>query len=333
VSWAREAVALLDRFPGQRLAVIGDLVLDRYVVGFPARISREAPVLVLEERSAFARPGSAANPATNLSALGCAVEIIGVVGCDSEADTLLRALAETGVDTRGVVRAPGFTTAAKTRILAEDAAGRRQQMLRLDRVPSGPLDAATLAGLGAAIDHAAEHCAVLLVSDYKGGVVCEATIAAALAAARRHERPLVVDTQGSPFRFRGFTLVKSNQPDVEVALGARLETEDAFRSACAQLVERLQARAAVITRGAEGISALEASGEYLHLPAANRAEVVDVTGAGDTVIALLAAGLAVGAPLRETVALANLGASLVVRRLGVVAPTPDELRQAAREAD
>src|SRR5205823_14415304 len=129
--------------------------------------------------------------------------------------------------------------------------------------------------------------------------ICPATIAAARDAARRHGAALAVDTQGDPRRFHGFTLVKSNQPDVEAALGRPLGDEAAFAAGCRQLLDELGARAVVITRGAAGLSALEAGGAYFHLPAEDPAEVVDVTGAGDTVIAVLAAGVVAGAALPD----------------------------------
>jgi rfaE bifunctional protein kinase chain/domain len=322
---------LLDALRGLRIAVVGDLVLDRYVVGFPARVSREAPVLVLEERERFVRAGAAANPAVNLSALGCAVEVVGVAGLDADGDLLLAELRRAGVDTAGVVRLGGAETAAKTRLLAEDAAGRRQQVLRLDRVAAAPLADAALAELAERIVAAARRCQALVLSDYKGGVIGERTVAAAREAAARHGRALLVDTQGAPHRFRGFSLVKTNQPDAEIALRVALADEDAFRAGCARLLRELEAGAVVITRGGDGLSAMEAAGEYFHLPAEDPAEIVDVTGAGDTVIAVLAAGLAAGAPLRDAAALANLAASLVVRRLGVVAVPAAELRSALAE--
>jgi D-glycero-beta-D-manno-heptose-7-phosphate kinase len=330
VTDAAALLGLLDRLPGRRLAVIGDLVLDRYVVGHPARISREAPVLVLEEREVFVRPGAAANPAANLAALGCAVEAIGVVGTDPDGAALLDELRSGGVGVQGVVREADVPTATKTRVLAEDPAGRRQQILRLDRIAPAMLADGTLDRLVRAIEMAATRCDALVLSDYKGGVVCEVTIRAAREAARRHARPLLVDTQGSPHRFAGFTLVKSNQPDAEAALGTALRDEATFRDGCARLLADLDLQAVVITRGGEGLSAMGADADYFHLPAVNPAEVVDVTGAGDTVIALLAAGWAAGASLRETTGLANLAASLVVRRLGVVAIPRDELRAAVR---
>jgi rfaE bifunctional protein kinase chain/domain len=171
----------------------------------------------------------------------------------------------------------------------------------------------------------------VLVSNYRGGVVTPTVIGAVLEATCRHSVPTCVDTQGDLLSFRGFTLVKSNQPDAEAALGERLRQEVDFRRAGSRLLAELGARHAVITRGADGMSIVGEGGVHTHLPPTNRTDVWDVTGAGDTVIAVLALGLAARADLASAANLANAAAGLVVRRIGVATVSPAELLAALQE--
>ncbi|MBI4494373.1 MAG: hypothetical protein HY690_16440 [Chloroflexi bacterium] len=312
---------LLDRLAGRRVLVLGDLVLDEYLVGRPGRISREAPVMVLEFTERLTRPGSASNPAANLAALGAEVRLLGVLGQDAPGQALLGQLLAAGIDVRSVIASPERTTATKTRILAEDAMGRRQQVVRLDRLPPAGLEPALVQALVEALEHQAVEVEAVLLSDYKGGVVCGETV----AAARRTGRPVLVDSQGDLWRFRGCTLVKANQADAEAALGRRLDSAAAFARAGEALLHELEAESVVITRGAEGLSVFERGGRHHHI-AGVPTEVFDATGAGDTVIALLGLGIAAGASLLDAARLANYAASLVVRKLGAATVSADELR-------
>ena len=318
---ARRLLDLLDRAPAQRVLVVGDLVLDEYVVGRPGRISREAPVMVLELTERFTRPGSASNPAANLAAMGARVEVLGVVGEDDHGRALLGHLRALGIATDAVRVLPDRPTATKTRILAEDAMGRRQQMVRLDRLPPADLGEALVRDLAAALQARAPHVRAVILSDYKGGVVCAETV----AAARATGQPVLVDSQGDLWRFHGCTLVKANQADAEGVLGRRLTSEAAFAQAGAELLRELAAEFVVITRGAEGMSVFERGGGAWHVPGVPT-EVFDATGAGDTVIALLCLGLLAGGTILDAARLANYAASLVVRKLGAATTTPDELR-------
>ena len=310
---------------GRRILVLGDLVLDEYVVGRASRLSREAPVPVLELTDRFWRPGAASNPAANVAALGGVPRLVGVLGTDPPGRTLAAELGRAGIDGQDLVATPSRPTATKTRILAEHAAAHRQQVARVDHVPSEPLGGEVEAELVARIEASVPVVDAVVVSDYKAGVVNPRTIAAAIAAARRVDKPIAVDSQGDLFQFSGFTLVKSNQPEAEAALGERLQDEEQFTRAGRRLLAELGARWVVITRGADGMSVVGPDGGYAHLLPANRTEVWDVTGAGDTVIAVLAMGLAAGADVLEVAELANVAAGLVVRRLGVATVTPQEL--------
>jgi rfaE bifunctional protein kinase chain/domain len=307
---------------GRRVLVVGDLVLDEYVTGRPARISREAPVLILDVVEREDRAGSAASPAANVIALGSHATVVGVVGADAPGARIESDLRQVGVDDRGLVRWPTAVTPTKTRILAEGFTGGlhgRQQVLRLDQTTPLPTDAA--AACAECVARLAPSYDALLLSDYRGGVVSEA----AIAAARASGRPIAVDSQGDLRRFQGMHLLKVNQAEAQAALG----THDVHGGGAA-LRDELGAGVLVITLGADGMLVFDGRGEPDHIPAVHATQVFDVTGAGDTVIAVLTLGLIAGLRTRRAAELASAAASVVVRRLGVAVATPQEIVEALR---
>jgi rfaE bifunctional protein kinase chain/domain len=322
---SRDIATVLDQFRGRAILVVGDLVLDEYLIGRATRLSREAPVPVLELVERSWRPGAATNPAANVAALGGRPVMVGVLGADDAGQQLRAELARANVDQAGLVESPERTTAIKTRILATHASAHPQQVARIDDLPRGPLTEELEQELVRRIEQLAPASDAILVSNYRGGVVTPAVIRAVVEAASSRGIPSCVDTQGDLLSFRGFTLVKSNQPDAETALGERFREEEAFRRAGVRLADELGAQQVVITRGADGMSVIRADGEHAHLPPTNRTDVWDVTGAGDTVIAVLALGLAAEVDLVVAAGLANAAAGLVVRRIGVATVSPAEL--------
>lgn len=312
------------RLAGRRVLVVGDLVLDAYVTGRPARVSREAPVLVLDFVEQEERAGSAASPAANVLALGSQATVVGVVACDAAGAQLENDLRRHGVDDRGLVRSPEAVTSTKTRFLAQGFTGGlhgRQQVLRMDR--TAPVSASAAAACAANVVRLAPDFDAILLSDYRGGVVSEATIAAACASGR----PITVDSQGDLRRFRAFDLLKINQAEAQVALGSddMLGGGDALR-------RELGARVLVITLGADGMLVFEDGAGPAQVAAVRSTEVFDVTGAGDTVIAVLTLGLIAGLSMRRAAELASAAASVVVRRLGVAVASPDEIVAALKTA-
>jgi rfaE bifunctional protein kinase chain/domain len=305
---------------GRRVLVVGDLVLDEYVTGRPARISREAPVLILDVVEREDRAGSAANPAANVTALGSQATVVGVVGCDSAGGRLEDGLRRLGVGDQGLIRSRETVTPTKTRILAQGFTGGlygRQQVLRLDETSRLPDEAA--AACAEHVARLAPNCDAILISDYRGGVVTEATI----AAARASGRPIAVDSQGDLRRFGQVDLLKINQTEAQAAVG-----HADMRGGGEALRRELGARVLVITLGADGMLVFESLDEPCHVPAVRATEVFDVTGAGDTVIAVLTLGLIAGLSTRRSAELASAAASVVVRRLGVAVATPDEIVEA-----
>ncbi|GIW06249.1 MAG: ribokinase [Dehalococcoidia bacterium] len=322
-----DAAALVARLAGRRVLVVGDVCLDEYLIGRPERLSREAPVPVLEFLRRMTIPGAAANPARNIAALGSAARLVGVVGDDPSGRELRLLLADAGIDVEGLIVDASRVTSVKTRVMADVDLRVMQQMVRLDRGSRAPLDGIVRRRVTEAIERGALDADVILVSDYRSGVLDDETIATIRRVARRAGRPTVVDSQGDLLRFRGYTLVRSNTPDAEATLRRPLREEADLRAATAELRDALGAESIVITRGAAGVALRDGSG-FSSLPASNRSEVYDAVGAGDTVIAVLALGVAAGLQVRESATLAAAAAGIVVRRFGNAVVSPEELAAA-----
>jgi len=318
-------LALIPRLKGRRIVVVGDLFLDEYVVGRATRLSREAPIPVLELERRFYVPGGAANPAHNVVALGSQAEAVGVIGQDEAGKRLLASLAEAGIGARGVVTDPSRPTTTKTRIVAQGSLRFPQQLARIDHLDRSPVRGQVAEELLARLAELIPLADAVLLSDYKSGVIVPALVTRALAAARRQGKLITVDSQGELRKFRGFDLVKCNRAEAEAHLGLPLQSETDFEEATQRLLRETGARAVIITRGPEGMSVRGVEEGYFRLPAANLTEVFDVTGAGDTVIAMATLALVAGGGLREAALLANYAAGLVVRKLGNATPTPEEL--------
>jgi D-glycero-beta-D-manno-heptose-7-phosphate kinase len=305
------------KLAGHRVLVVGDLVLDEYVTGRMTRISREAPVPIVEVVEREDRAGSAASPAANIIGLGSFASVVGAIGCDAAGARLEARLHDVGVDDRGLVRVPDALTSTKTRVLAIGYTGGLhglQQVMRLDDVCRLPASV-PLACAEAVARLAGDFDAVLL-SDYRGGVVSEACI----DAARRSGKPIVVDSQGDLRRFQRLDLIKVNQAEAQAALGSA-----DIRSRGASLREELEAGVLVVTLGADGMLVFDGAPDPLRVPAVHVSQVFDVTGAGDTVIAVLTLGLVAGLSTHRSAELASAAASVVVRRLGVAVATPAEI--------
>jgi len=307
---------LLD-FSQSSVLIFGDVMLDRYWHGATSRISPEAPVPVVKVEAEEGRPGGAGNVALNIAALGGMATLVGLSGRDEPGDILERQLAEAGVATR-LVRQSQFPTITKLRIIS-----RHQQLIRLDFEDGFPgLDDDVLMGnFKAALD----ECDVVVLSDYGKGTLRD--VAGFIQAASMAGRQVLVDPKGADFtRYRGATLITPNLSEFEAVVG-RCPDEDTLVQRGQQLMSDLELQALLITRGEHGMSLLQRGRDPHHLPAQAR-EVFDVTGAGDTVIATLAAGLASGLPLDSATQLANTAACVVVGKLGTATATAQELAQA-----
>ncbi len=313
--------AVVDRFAGRRLLVLGDLMLDHYLWGRCERISPEAPVPVVDVQKETSSLGGAGNVAANLTALGAEPVLVGLVGEDARAQQLFDAFAARGVDTRAIVRDASRPTTMKTRIIAHS-----QQVVRADWESRADVEGAALDALLAVLDRELPRCHGLVVSDYGKGVITRAVLEKAIGLARARRTPICVDPKESHIdAYRGVSILTPNQLEAGYVMGQRITDDDSLMSVGWGLQRRLDADAALITRGADGMSLFERSGRYTHLPTVAR-EVYDVTGAGDTVVSVVALGLAAGADYPEACYLANHAAGVVIREVGTATCSPGQLR-------
>ena len=331
-SVARERLLeLVARFARARLLVIGDMILDEYLIGTPARISREAPVLILEHREQFVVPGGATNPGVNARALGAEVRLAGVIGDDAPGRKLRAALADLGIEVEGILSDPSRPTSTKTRVLAGSAQVVQQQIVRIDRIETTPPDPAYEREMLAYIERAIPQVDAVILSDYDIGVMSPAIIAACLSCARQNGTLVVVDSHGALARFQGVTALTPNEPEAAATLGMTIGDHASLELAGARLLAETGARGVLITRGSEGMSLFEHDRPPVHLPVAPLTLVSDTTGAGDTVCATFTLALVAGGTMAEAAVLATLAAGLVVRRLGCATNTPAELATAITE--
>lgn len=306
----------LPLLAGKRIVVVGDLYHDEYIMGKPTRISREAPIPVLEFRNRRIVPGGATAPACNVVALGGRAYQLGVIGDDEPGRELVIELAKRGVDIAGCVVDPDRPTTNKLRVVAEGDHIFPQQVARIDHADRSPIRGKVEAEVIDYLKRIIPQVDAILFSDYKCGVVHERVIAAALEAARYTNTPIIVDSQGDLGKFKNCTLVKCNHQEVEHYLGRSLSTEEDFAEALRQLTSELQTQAVVLTRGGDGMSAIDSNNLCFSTPVTAPSEVFDVTGAGDAVIAVLAMAWVAGIPLRDATHLANSAGQVVIRKLG-----------------
>jgi D-glycero-beta-D-manno-heptose-7-phosphate kinase len=321
-------LALVSRFKGKRILVVGDMVADEYIVGVPERISREAPVLILTHTDQFTVPGGATNPGVNVRTLGAEVFLAGVVGDDEPGRRLREKLCEQGIAMEGLLCEPGRPTSTKTRILAGGTQLVQQQIIRVDRIDHSELSDDCVRRMIAYLDATIPTMDALIISDYEIGGINKAIIEATLPLARQLGKIVVVDSHGDLARFQGVTALTPNQPEAEGTLGMRITDRASLERGGARLLDETHARGVLITRGGEGMSLFERDRPPVHVPASNLTEVFDPTGAGDTVAATFTLALVAGGTMAEAAMLANIAAGLVVRRIGCATNTPEELADA-----
>jgi D-beta-D-heptose 7-phosphate kinase/D-beta-D-heptose 1-phosphate adenosyltransferase len=316
--------ALLERAAGVRVLVVGDLMLDRYVVGAVERISPEAPVPVVRVQGERIALGGAGNVAANATALGASCSVVGLVGSDVEGDLLLRGLAQVGVRSDGVVESPERPTTVKTRVLAK-----HQQIVRFDREVDEQVGALLARQIADRTAELASECDVLVVQDYDKGVLAAPVIDAILGAVAARALPWVVDPKRrSFFAYPGATVFKPNAKELEDALGGPIQPDD---PAWMERVRgRLRCRHLLVTLGDRGMAIQTDEGAQLRLPTVAQG-VYDVSGAGDTVTAAVAVALAAGASIGEAAALANHAAAVEVSKPGVQTVSAVELRTHVRD--
>ena len=316
--------ALVGRFAGAEVVVVGDFMADEYVYGETERISREAPVLIVRYERSELKAGGAGNAAQNLAALGVKVRAVGMVGDDALGETLLDTLCGAGIDVAGLQRIRGRATESKTRILAGGRSTRRQQMLRVDRAPGEALPAGAEPRLVRDLLRAAKGAQAVLASDYGSGALGAAALEA-LRDLQTAGRPVCVDSRYRLADYTGVGMLKPNEPELEAATGISLTTPGGLERAARTLLRRSGSEAVLVTRGRNGMSLFRKGAPVLHIPPQGTAEAVDVTGAGDTVAASYCAAIAVGASPEDAARLANVAGSLVVLKAGTATVSREEL--------
>jgi rfaE bifunctional protein kinase chain/domain len=315
------AKELIDCFATRRITVVGDVMLDRFLIGRVSRMSPEAPVPVVVHDSDEFRLGGAANVANNLRQLGCAVDLIGVIGDDESGTQLKSELAAKGIHSTGLIIDLERRTTTKMRIVTT----RKQQVSRIDFESDHDVGATIEEAIAAQIEVRARSAQVVLVSDYQKGVVTQRSMAHALAFAHGCGLPVIVDPKVPHIDYYGgAALVTPNHIEAESATNSRITTHEDARRASIALRQRMRVESVLITRGEHGMW-LDHAGAGGYLTASAR-EVADVTGAGDTVIATFALAIAAGGTMAEAARLANEAAGIVVGRFGPVTVTPDELK-------
>jgi rfaE bifunctional protein kinase chain/domain len=318
---------LVERFAGQTIVVLGDIVADEFIFSEISRVSREAPVLILRHRETQLVPGGGANAANNLVDLGARVLPIGDVGDDPAGRALVEFFRGKGVDTSGILRVPAWTTTTKTRYLAGWPHTTGQQVLRVDREPRDSLSARVRGALLRKARGWARRAAAVLVSDYGCGVVTPAMVRQLPA------KLLTLDSRHALLEYRHarITAATPNEPELEALYHTRIGNDAAkLQQLALRTLRRMNLRALVVTRGKDGMVVFERGGKPHAIPIYGTDQVADVTGAGDTVIAAFTMALAAGATFLEAAQLANYAAGIVVMKRGTATVRREELLAALR---
>jgi D-beta-D-heptose 7-phosphate kinase/D-beta-D-heptose 1-phosphate adenosyltransferase len=314
--------AILNKFTDAHVAVVGDVMLDRYWWGDAVKISPEAPVPVVRMHRSSVAVGGAANVAANLSGLGVRTTLIGVIGEDAEGKTLSDELRRLGIESRSLVTDDGRPTTAKTRVIAHS-----QQVTRIDHESQEPISPAVEKDVLELLTIALKECDAIVVSDYAKGLLTEKILTELMRQANALGKPVLVDPKGKSYgKYSGAAVITPNRHEAADACGISESEPDFVLKAGERLLSELSCGAVLITRGEEGMSLFERH-SVLHLPTSAR-RVYDVTGAGDTVIATLAACLAAGADLPTSSRVANLAAGIVVESVGTTHIRSEDLRGA-----
>ena len=330
---AERLKAIVRALPKVSVTVLADLVADEFVFGEIARVSREAPVLILKHRERTVVPGGGGNAVMNLASLGVKVFPVGVVGDDEAGELLLAEFRKSKVPISGIVRLKGHITTTKTRILAGMSHTSRQQVVRVDRepepIPDGHPVLSKLAKT--ARDHASASDG-LLVSDYGYGAATPKLLTQIKGKGWAKGKPITLDSRYRMLEYAGATAATPNEPEVEEALGIKIGRDDGrLLAAGAQVMQRMGLESLVVTRGRDGMVAFEKNKPPLTIPIFGSDQALDVTGAGDTVIATFTAALAAGADSSTAARLANLAGGIVVMKRGTATVSSAELLMAVEQ--
>ena len=321
----RRFAEIVNTFSQKRLLVIGDTIADRFVYGEISRVSREAPVFILRHEHTETAPGGAANCAANLAALGAKVALISVIGNDEPGKLLLDKLEAAGIDCRGLVVSSERKTTTKMRVLAGQVHSTRQQVIRIDYDSEPALASDEREQLEQRLREEIEQADAVIISDYNYGVVDTQMAAMARDAADRRRIPVFIDSRFRLSEFPRFTSATPNEDEIAQLSGKPLTNDQELEALGANLREQLVYRSLLVTRGSRGMVLFEADTKPLHIGAVGSLQPVDVTGAGDTVIATYALAIASGASFAAAAQLANFAGGIVVMKRGTATVSAEEL--------
>ncbi|MBU4561408.1 D-glycero-beta-D-manno-heptose-7-phosphate kinase [bacterium] len=321
----KRLVEIVNRFDKAKVLVIGDVMMDEYIWGDVSRISPEAPVPVVKVMKETFIPGGAANVVRNINSLGGKVYLAGIIGNDSLGKKLKKTLTKSGVSTSGLIIDRSRPTTRKTRIIAHS-----QQVVRIDKEKTDSPTSPIRKRLMNALERFINRMDIIIVSDYGKGIITSSILKKIFSLASKYKKKVVIDPKVGRFRdYRGATILTPNKNEARVALGGVLTEEESIHSIGKKILRELDLEALLITRGAEGMSLFQKDKKVVDIPTVAQ-EVYDVTGAGDTVTAVLALGLATGADFLSSAQIANFAAGIVVKEIGAATVSKKELLKRIR---
>lgn len=318
---------IIDDWRGKSILVLGDMVADIYIDGKISRISREAPVLVLEQMGEKIIAGGAANVVNNIATLGGRAIAVGITGTDSASLGLRTALEKNGAETAGLIADATRPTISKSRIIAGGRATVSQQIVRLDREWHEPISREAEAGLVRYIRGVLPEIDGVVISDYGSGTVTVGLKKMLIDYCREHGIPSMVDSRYNIASFRGIGYVKQNDSELAAAVGRRLDSVAMLHEAGTELLNKLAADGVLVTRGEQGMTLFTADGTITDIPVTDKSEVFDVSGAGDTCVSAVILALAAGATPADAARISNYASGIAVRKLGTATVSANELRK------
>ena len=321
----------LKKFNKINILIIGDMVADVYLKGNISRVSREAPVLVLEHAGEKVVPGGAANVVHNVATLGGQAFAVGLIGNDKAGSGLRAILNDKNVETTGLIVEENRPTITKTRIIAGGSATVSQQIVRIDQEMKSPILNQTEESFINILKQVIDKIDAVVLSDYGSGMLSDKIRSFIIESCQEKNIKTIVDSRYDILKFEGVSFVKQNEAEAAKAVGFELTNEDAVVTAGKILLEKLQAEGIIISRGEQGMSLIQDNGEIHHIPVVDKSEVFDVSGAGDTAVAAFILAIASGAKPVEATKIANFAAGIAVRKLGTATVSNKELQEVLGE--
>ncbi|WP_287447970.1 PfkB family carbohydrate kinase [Anaerovibrio sp.] len=317
---------IIDTIQGAEILVIGDMIADIYLEGTISRISREAPVLVLEQAAEKVVAGGAANVVNNAATLGGNVHAVGLLGDDNGAKGLIEILTDRGVDVAGFIKDANRDTISKTRVIAGGRTTVSQQIVRIDKETKEPMSSEHETAMSQYLTEVLPEVKGVVLSDYGSGTITEKLKNQIFDYCHQNNIPTIVDSRYDILRFKTVDYIKQNDAELANAVGRTLNNEEELIAAGKELLDKMEAKGALITRGEQGMTLFMADGSVENIPVSDKSEVFDVSGAGDTCVATVILALAAGVEPLTAATLSNIASGIAVRKMGTSTVSAKELR-------